>query len=416
MGTVPHSHGNEGLSPICVKQVVECNFRILFSGSITLLWEEMKRMNKKEIAEIRKQFTPERCSVTRICACLVDADKNKKMEMAGSFLTLAEEEIHKYLDIFKKTLSGTLGKNLLCLDFPLEAERGGGFQSQLMALRKSALEDDALLEDFYDSMIKHLNYTENYLILVIRAVYDIPGKTSDGLGLDDASDEIYDHLLCSICPVNLSKAGLCYNTQENLIEDRIRDWVVEMPVTGFLFPLFNDRSSDIHGLLYYSRNAEQLQSAMIEEWFGCDAPLSAGTQKDSFNMLVENTLGEECAYDTVLTIHEKLNEIMEADKDEPEPAVLTKSEVRRILEDSGVSGEHLENFDEQYKIAAGTAPALQASNIASPKKMEIKTPDISVLVDPARADLVQTRQIDGRKCLVIPIEGEVEVNGIHITA
>ena len=372
-------------------------------------------MNKKEVAEIKKQFTPEKCSVTRICACLVDADKNKKMQTAGSFLTLAEEEIHKYLEIFKKTLSGTLGKNLLCLDFPLDAEKEGGFQNQLMELRKSALEDNTLLEAFYDSLISHLNYSENYLILLIRAVYDIPGKTSDGLGLDDASDEIYDHLLCSICPVNLSKAGLSYNAEENQIQDRTRDWVVDPPVTGFLFPLFNDRSTDIHGMLYYSKNAEQLQSAMIEEWFGCSAPLSAGTQKDSFNTLVENTLGEECAYDTVLTIHEKLNEIMEADKDEPEPAVLTKSEVRRILEDSGVPEENLENFDEQYQMAAGSAPALQASNIASPRKMEIKTPDISVQVDPARADLIQAREIDGRKCLVIPLEGEVEVNGIHIT-
>lgn len=45
---------------------------------------------------------------------------------------------------------------------------------------------------------------------------------------------------------------------------------------------------------------------MMEEVFGCTTPLSAATQRDSFNALVEETLGDDCAYDTVLEIHENL--------------------------------------------------------------------------------------------------------------
>ena len=145
------------------------------------------------------------------------------------------------------------------------------------------------------------------------------------------------------------------------------------------------------------------------------APLSAGGQRDSFNALVEETLGEDCAYDTVLNIHERLNEIIEAQKDEPEPVVLTKHEVKRLFEDCGVEEEKLAGFDEQYELAAGEKSALMASNITNTRKFEIKTPDVVINVSPERADLVETRIIDGRKCLVIPMEDNVAVNGIRVT-
>ena len=219
----------------------------------------------------------------------------------------------------------------------------------------------------------------------------------------------------SICPVNLSKAGLCYNAETNNIEDRIRDWIVEMPDLGFLFPVFNDRSTDIHGLLYYSKNAEQLRSTFVDELFGCDTPLSAGGQRDSFNALVEETLGEDCAYDTVMNIHEKLNEWVEAQKDSPEPAVLTKPEVKRLFEECGVEEEKMETFDQCYEATAGENASLMVSNITNTRRTEIKTPDVVIHVDPDRAALIETQIIDGRKCIVIPMEGDVEINGIHVT-
>ena len=339
-------------------------------------------MNKKEISEIKKQLTPANCNITRICGCYVDAEKNKKTELKEAFLSLSEEEMFKYFEIFKKTLSGTLGKNLMNMEFPLAEEKEGGKHEFLMKLRASKLKDDALIESFYDKIIENYDYPENYYIILVHAVYDIPGRTSDGIDMDDASEEIYEHLLCSICPVKLSKAGLCYNAEANLIQDRIRDWIVEMPENGFLFPLFNDRSTDIHGMLYYSKNAEQLHDIFVDEVFGCTAPLSAGGQRDSFNMLVEETLGDDCQYDTVIGIHEKLN-------------------------------EKLETFDNQYEAVAGEKATMVASNITNTRKFEIKTPDVVIHVEPDKVELVETRIIDGRKCLVIPME-DVEINGIRV--
>ena len=213
-------------------------------------------MTKQEISEIKKLLTQKNCSITRICGCYVDGEKNKKTEFKQAFLALPEEEMFKYFEILRKTLSGTLGKNLLTLEFPLKSEEEGGTQEFLLRLRDSKLKDDALLEEYYDKIIANYEYVGNYLILVVHDVYDVPGKTSDGIEMEDASDEIYEYILTCICPVELSKPGLSYNAEENTFLNRIRDWVVTLPETGYLFPAFTDRSSDIHSALYYSKYPE----------------------------------------------------------------------------------------------------------------------------------------------------------------
>ena len=371
-------------------------------------------MNKKEILEIRRQFTPKNCAITRICGCYVDHEKNKKMESKEAFLSLPEEEAFKYFDIFKKTLSGTVGKNMLNMEFPLDAEMPGGTQEFLLKLRNSKLEDDMLLEEFYDKVIATYEYGENYYIILIHAMYDIPGKSSDDLEMFDASDEVYEYLLMSLCPVSLSKAGLCYNAEDNRIQDRIRDWIVDMPDKGFLFPAFNDRSTDLHSVLYYTKKSEDLQPEMISQLLGAQMPMSADTQKETFQMIIEDTLGEEGDYETVRNIHETLNGLIEEHKEEPEPLKLDKTDVKKIFEQSGVPAEKMENFDRNYEENAGEKTSLLASNIAETRKFNIETPDIIIKVNPGRADLVETRIIDGRQCLVIPVDDHIEVNGINV--
>ena len=371
-------------------------------------------MNKKEISEIKKQFTPAHCAITRICGCYVDGDKEKKTQMKEMFLSLPEEEMFKYFDIFRKTLSGSLGKNLVNMEFPKETEDFGGTQAFLMSLRESQLTDPNLLNEFYDKIIASYDYGEHYLILLIHSVYDVPGKTTDGLTMDDASDEVYDHILCSICPVKLSKPGLSYQVETNEFHDRIRDWIVEMPEHGFLFPAFNDRSTDIHNILYYTKNPEDLKTGFIDEMLGCVMPLTAKTQKEAFHSLIEDTLGTDCDFEAVKNIHDTLYEMIEEQKEEPNPVVLDKTDLKNILVDSGVKEEKLETFDRYCEeVLENTAP-MMATNIANVRKFEVKTPDVTVQVNPARSDLVETMLIDGRPCLVIAINDAVQVNGIPV--
>ena len=369
-------------------------------------------MNKKDINEIRRQFTPDNCTITRLCGCYVDSEKNKKTEIREAFLSLPEEEIFKYFDIFRKTLSGTIGRNLLNMEFPLDSEFTGGTQEFLLRLRDSQLQEPALLEEFYDKIISSYEYGENYLILLIHAAYDIPGKASDDTEMFDASDEVYEYILCSICPVNLSKPALSYNVQDNCFQDRIRDWIVEMPSLGFLFPAFQDRSTDLHSLLYYSKNTEQLNFTLIDQVLGCAQPISAGEQREVFQTLIEDTLGDTCAYEVVRNIHDNLSEMMEEHKDEPEPLMLDRDEVKYLFAKSGVEEAKLQEFDRQYEKTAGEDTMLMASNVVNTRRFEIKTPDIVIQVNPERTDLVESRIIDGRQCLVIAVDDRVEINGI----
>ena len=371
-------------------------------------------MIKQEINEIKKLFTERNCSITRICGCYVDGEKNKKTELKQAFLALPEEEMFKYFEILRKSLSGTIGKNLLNLEFPLESESEGGTQEFLLHLRDSKLRDDALLEQFYDRIIESYEYVGNYLILLIHDAYDVPGRTKDGIEMEDASDEVYEYILACICPVDLSKTGLSYNAVENTFQNRLRDWVVGMPDTAFLFPAFNDRSTDIHSTLYYSKNAAELKDDFIDKVLGCSIPLPADCQKEAFQALVEEVLGDNCSVEAIKNIHEELTEIVQEHKEDPDPVVLDKNKVETIFAKSGLDDDSMDAFDQCYDDTVGPDTELMLNNIYSSRSFEVNTPDVTVKVKPERTDLVETKVIDGRQCLVIDLQGTAEVNGVAV--
>ncbi len=371
-------------------------------------------MIKQEVNELKRLYTPSNCSITRICGCYVDGEKNKKTQFKEAFLSLPEEEIFKYFELLRKTLSGTLGKNLLDLEFPLASEQEGGTQEFLLRLRESKLKDDTLLDEFYDKVVASYEYVGNYLILLIHDAYDVPGKTTDGLTMEDASDSVFEYLLCCICPVNLYKPGLSYDALANEFHNRVRDWVVEMPEVGFLFPAFNDRSSDLHSTLYYTKNPEEPHSELVDQILGATLPLTAGSQKETFQALIEETLGQDAEYEVVKSIHENLTEMIEEHKEIPEPLMLDKHQVKNLFEKSGVVEEKLTDFDKLYDAAAGEDTSLMVNNVANTRTFEVKTPDVVVRVNPERADLVNTLFIEGKRCLVIEINDHVEVNGVTV--
>ena len=372
-------------------------------------------MNKAETLEIKKQFTPDRCAIDHICGCYVDHDKNKLFTFRKAFGQLPEEEMFKYLDIFQHTLAGTFGKNLISLEFPLDQEQPGGTQDFLLTLRNSQLQDDELVDEFYDKIIANYVNGENYYIILIHAAYDIPGITSDGIEMEDASENVYDYILCSICPVKLSKAGLGYNERTNVIEERFRDWIVDGPTKGFLFPAFIERDTDIHNMLYFTKKPDDLQPEFIEAMFGGRAPLAAPEQKGIFDTVVQNTIGENADYDIMKNIHDNLNDMIEDHADDAEPLELKKNDVKQLLHDSGVSDERLDYFEETYTKCAGDEDyPLLASNIANTKKFDIETPNVVIKVKPDRTDLVESKIVDGRQCLVIAVDDHIEVNGINV--
>ena len=385
-------------------------------------------MTKSEINETRKQFSIDGYTITRICGCYVNYVNDKKEKLCVSrdaFGALPEEEMHKYLDIFKKTLSGTQGKNLLELEFPLAEETDGGKQQFLYRLRESELKDDGLVDEFFDRIIETYDTVEKYYIVLIYASYDVPKRTSDNILLEDASENVFNYILCSICPIKLSKAALGYNPEENRITERVRDWIVTDPEKGFMFPTFEDGGANIHEILYYSKKSEELMEKFIDGMFGTRAPVSAGEQAEVFNNIIAETLGDDCPFETVRNIHENVSIMLrEHANTEPEPLTLEKEDVKKLFYKSGVDEEIMQDFDSKYDKAVSDTLAeeeegnvqktgILAGNIAGIKKFDIKTPDIVIKVNPERTDLITTRIIDGRECLVIAVDDRVEVNGLN---
>ena len=371
-------------------------------------------MIRKEINEIKGQYTLQDCGILKLRGCYVDGEKNKVTKLSETFLNLPEEEKHKYFDIFKKTLSGTPGKNLLDMKFNVDAYASDGARTKLFELRDSELKDETLLDEFYDRVITSYNYPGNYLILLINQVYDVPGKTSDGIEMEDASDEVYSYMLCSICHVTLSKPGLGYNEENNEFHDLRQFHMVDVPDIGFLFPAFNDRSVDDDSVLFYTKDADDFQSSFLSYVLDCNVPMPAADQKETFQNIVTETLGEDCDYETIKNIHDNLNEMIEEAKGAPEPATLDKNTARQLLEKSGVREEKLEDFEEHFEMAAGEDGKMLASNVAETRKFEVKTPDVVVKVNPDKTDLVKTMVIGDKQCIVIEIDEHLEVNGICV--
>lgn len=372
-------------------------------------------MTRKELNEIKSQYTLEDCGILRLCGCYVDGERNKITQFNENFLNLPEEEKHKYFDIFKKTLSGTPGKNLVDMKFNVDAYADEGARTFLMNLRDSGLKDERLLDEFYDRIINNYSYVGNYLILLINQMYDIPAVTTDNIEMEDASDEVYSYILCSICHVNLSKPGLGYDEEDNNFHDKKQNHMVDVPDVGFLFPAFNKRSADEDMTLFYTKDVSEFEDGLIDCLLDCAVPLPAKQQKETFTSLVSEALGEEADLEVVKNIHENLEQIIEEKKQEsPAPVMLDKTEMKDLLEKSGVKEEKLENFEEHFEMAAGEHGKLVASNVSSGKKFEVKTPDVVIKINSDKTDIVSTQVIDGRQCLVIQIDERLEVNGISV--
>ena len=372
-------------------------------------------MTRKELSEIKSQYTLENCGILRLCGCYVDGERNKITQFNENFLNLPEEEKHKYFDIFKKTLSGTPGKNLIDMKFNVDAYADEGARTFLMNLRDSGLKDDRLLDEFYDRIINNYSYVGNYLILLINQVYDIPTVTTDNIEMEDASDEVYSYILCSICHVNLSKPGLGYDEEDNNFHDKKQNHMVDVPDVGFLFPAFNKRSADEDMTVFYTKDVSEFEDGLIDCLLDCVAPLPAKQQKETFTSLVSEAVGEEADFQVVKNIHANLEQIIEEKKQEsPAPVMLDKNEMKNLLEKSGVKEEKLENFEEHFEMAAGEHGKLVASNVSSGKKFEVKTPDVVIKINSDKTDIVSTQVIDGRQCLVIQIDERLVVNGISV--
>lgn len=427
-------------------------------------------MNKKEVLELKRRFKKEAATFTRVCGCYVDGNHNKVCKFGNTFLNLEEDEFYKYLEIANKALSGTIGNNLLELKFPIEEEEVGGRQHILMALRASKLEDENLLDTFYDLVIDTYDHAGNYLIVLFHDAYDVMSRTSDNNNLDE-SEEVYEYLICAICPVDLSKPGLGFLEDEHRIGPRVRDWVVGAVDTAFLFPAFNDRSTDIHSTLFYTKNTKEPHSEFMANGLGCGIERTATEQKMAFHFIVRNVLGAEDEHtdDVLLDLQQNLSDMIdeyaETHDDDEDVFLLDKEVVTKLLADSEISEEKAAKIEKSVDEAFGEKPPA-AENVIDSKALvqnelrvekmaledqvgtltvqlnekdealaertsqliekqeeidnyiaETKTYDVVLRVKPEKASQIKSQVINGQKCLVIPMDEDehATINGVNTT-
>lgn len=423
-------------------------------------------MNKKDILELKRRLKKDYCTFSKVCGCYVNGEKNIILKFRENFLNLEEAEYHKYLDISNKVLSGTVGNNLLELNFPVGGENSNERQVSLMQLKNSQLKDDDILDEFYQLIIDNYEYTGNFIVLIYHDRYDVMTRTKDNIKLDE-SEETYEYVLCAICPVTLTDPGLSYSDSENRIKARHRDWVVDVPTSGFLFPAFIDRSSDVNSVIYYTKNAKDPHPEIMESVLGCPEKQTTAIIRDSFHAMVVDAFGvdEEKGALVFMELQENLNAMVEefdatyGDTD-AEPTALTSKDMQNLLADSGVSEEIAEElekafseyFEDGFPLAETLldSKALKANEqrkkegrlIKQVETLQVKleemkqmseepgkpedalqtetaqdTPDseydIVLHVNPEKIPYIKSRVIDGQKCIVIPVNDEEQatVNG-----
>ncbi|MGN0613699.1 MAG: DUF4317 domain-containing protein [Porcipelethomonas sp.] len=373
-------------------------------------------MTEKETAEIRRRINIDKSSISCIRGCYVNENKEVISDFNQFLGTVPKEEASEVLGKFKKVLSGQIGKNLIDIEFSTQQVIDSDEHRLLMKLRDSELQDDETVSEFYKKVISSLDLEGKYLILITLDKYDVPMYSRDDVKLED-TDNIFSYILCSICPVTLTKPALSYELSEQQFRNIKTDWIISNPELGFMFPAFDDREANIYNAVYYIKNPSISYDGFTDEIFCTDIPMPADTQKEVFNMIIEETVSEDCNYEVMQTVHNQISELVEEHKShkDEQPLTISKNTVKNVLEYCNVPEEKITEFENKYDESFGENARINPGNVVDVKKFEVKTADVSIKVNPERLDLVKTQIIDGQKYILIRAEDNVEVNGINIS-
>ena len=372
-------------------------------------------MNQKEVSELRRRWQPEKNAVSRIYGCFVNANREIISDLDESLGPMPQEEAERYLGLLKKTLSGSLGKNLIDIVFSTQQVMDSEEHRLLTALRDCRLKDREPRQALYQKIIDSLELEgANYLLLLACDVYDVPRRGRDGQ--DQDSEEVFPYLLCCVCPLKMGKPELNYFPGDNEFHCAVAQ-IVSPPELGFLFPAFDDRAANIYSALAYSKKADQLHQEFLDAIFHIEEPpMSAGEQRQAFENALVQSMEGGCSLEVVQAVHERLALRIEEHKEskDPEPLAVTAREVGTILRDCGVEEPQVEAFCQSCGRQFGEGAALSPANLIDSKRFQVRTGDATLTLAPDRSYLLETRVIEGHKYLLVPVDGEMEVNGLAV--
>ncbi|MBQ8514446.1 MAG: DUF4317 domain-containing protein [Ruminococcus sp.] len=374
-------------------------------------------MNKKELSELRKNFSEasDLFTLNHVVSAFVDAEKNIRCIKSNPFHNIPSEESECYMETLRRVLAGTLGKGLLEYEFPNEAYEETGAQNILYGALTCKLKDDSAVSLMLDQIVKNMDYVSTYAILIGHCTYTVFNKTkNDEINPYDSVE--YSFLVTAICPVEVRVDGLIYNEDDNAIVrktayDRI---VSEVPSDGFLYPTFTGRGPDVNHVLYSVRKPKEVNVSIVENVLGCKFVCTSVQEKESFRTLMQDVVADELSYTVITDVNEKLKSIAEEYRNDADLPAVDDIQMRDILLDSGVSEEKAEKVQNLYREMTREKP-LSVCNLTE-NKTTLTAEGITIQIAKDATSKVRTQFIDGRRYLLIDLdEPQIQVNGMQVT-
>lgn len=372
-------------------------------------------MNKKEVAEIRKNFTDSSgfFTLNHILTAYVDPQKNILCKDNKLYSLIPEDEGAVMLESLKKILGGSLGKNLTEYGFPNEEYAEDGAQNDLYAAVKGKLEDEASCDKLLTRIVNNMEYEMAYTVIIGYCSYSVMTRDKNDESYDDAAEE-YNFIAAAICPVNTGDDGLMFDRENSSIVKKANtDLIISRtPTDGFFFPVFSDRSPDVNRVMYYTKTPKKPNISVVENVLGCNFVMTCQSEKETFQQVLTDVVGDELSYTVITQVNEALRDIVTSSKNETEMPLIDDNKLHGILFDAGVSSEKLDALPAVFKEKVGEADGLTAENLVE-NKMVLATPEITINISREAAEKVRTSVIGGRRCLVIDLDDpSISINGL----
>lgn len=382
-------------------------------------------MNIKDIAEIRKQFklNNSRMEIREIFNVYVKKESGEIYHhICQPFQMLEKEAQDLFLANFKKVLTGSLDAKLFELKFQHDVEDS----TQTILFEGLQVDSTDYWKEYMLQIVEKLfantTYEFDTVVTFIRGEYRKPTRKRDMESEEGGDDQVYSNqfILSSLNKTDQPKKALLFDyIEKEFKSNNAFDPIINLtsPLSGFLFPAFNDNYADVNHILYYAGKVNQPNDTFIEEVLNCEEIITAEDDKDSFELILKQVVGEEVESRVISNVYEEIDKMLqenEENEEESEEPKLDYRDIERILEVSGVEDVNTDKVEHAFKaIVDDEKHEFKASSLL-PKKIKINTKVADVTIDPKDLKNVKYIMYQGKRCLLVEIDDDVVVEGFKL--
>jgi len=381
-------------------------------------------MNKKDIATIRKQFKLDNhlMKLHEILNFYVKKETGEIYhQVSQPFLLLEQEAQELFLANFKKVLTGQIDAKLFELKFRRDVE------DSTQTILYEGLQEE-LTEDWIENMLQivekmfaHATYEFDTVVTFIRGEYQKPTKKRDMESDAGGDDEVYSSrfVLCSLNKTDQPKRALMFDYIEkeyksyNAVDPIIN---TDSPMSGFLFPTFNENAADVNHILYCAGKANQPDTTFIEEVLNCEEIITAQEDKDSFELILKEVIGDEVESRVISSVYEEIDKVIQENEENEESSspMLDYRDIERILTVSGVENVDTAKVEHAFKSIVDDEKHEFKANSLVPKSIKISTKLAEVTINPIDLKNVKYITYEGKRCLLLEVDEDVVVEGFRL--